>query len=616
MMKRKLLSMLLAATMVTSLLPLSAFAAETATYDDVNGHWAQSSITRWSGYRVVQGYDGEFQPDGNLTRAQMASILCQLLKLPAAASAGFTDVAADAWYADSVNRCAAAGIIFGSEGKAMPEDPITREDSMVMLCRALGLEPVKEVTATDFRDFGEVSAYAQGYIAALVRAGVVKGDNEGLLNPVKDISRAEMVSMLDRLVVHYSCEDGETIDAKDGGLVVIVAKDVKVINAPEGTKVIVADDATNLKVNGTTVTEDQTYIVPGTSSGTGGGSVVVPSHTHSWGKPESTHAKNGKDGVKTYTCTSCNQTKTEDIKWKFYLAAESGSTVDMTVGDDYTAVFTLPAAGSTVNAGRVALTAKMQDVASLGVEDVKSHTTIINTNLGSTDVILSEKLQNCYKFDGATIKANVNGISCTYNIGAINKNGELYTIEAVPTNTETAREDTEAARAAWQALIGENGANITAAENTSNDSKIVIKNGAYLMIGTEKLEFENTEVGDLELNNLNDMDALNTAIRNHAKLTTCEDQGGTITMYLPAGTQLAVGGSIATLQKNCTITIAVNVDQLHTLDKDGKGPLAQLRDLSDSSDSTLMAKKMVELLDGVVGVVDHTSETEVNIIFA
>ena len=605
MMKRKLLSMLLAATMVTSLLPLSAFAAETATYDDVNGHWAQSSITRWSGYRVVQGYDGEFQPDGNLTRAQMASILCQLLKLPAAASAGFTDVAADAWYADSVNRCAAAGIIFGSEGKAMPEDPITREDSMVMLCRALGLEPVKDVTATDFRDFGEVSAYAQGYIAALVRAGVVKGDNEGLLNPVKDISRAEMVSMLDRLVVHYSCEDGETIDAKDGGLVVIVAKNVKVVNAPEGTKVIVADDATNLKVNGTTVTEDQTYIVPGTSSGTGGGSVVVPSHTHSWGAPVTTkHATKGENGTKTYTCTSCGETKTEDIKWKFYLAATSGSTVDMTVGDDYTAVFTLPEAGSTVNAGSVSLTAKMQDVASLGVNGKKSHNTTINTSLGSTDVTLSTWLPNTYKFDGADIVATIDGKTCTYKVDKIT-DGQIV-----------ATTDTEAARAAWQALIGENGANIKAAENTGNDSKIVIKKGAYLMIGTEKLEFEDGVTDDLILDNFNDMNALNTAIRNHAKLTTCADQGGTITMYLPKGTQLAVGGSIATLQKNCTITIAVDADQLHTLDKDGKGPLAQLRDLSDSSDSTLMAKKMVELLDGVVGVVDHTSETEVNINFA
>ena len=598
MMKRKLLSMLLAATMVTSLLPLSAFAAETATYDDVNGHWAQSSITRWSGYRVVQGYDGEFQPDGNLTRAQMASILCQLLKLPAAASAGFTDVAADAWYADSVNRCAAAGIIFGSEGKAMPEDPITREDSMVMLCRALGLEPVKDVTATDFRDFGEVSAYAQGYIAALVRAGVVKGDNNGLLNPVKDISRAEMVSMLDRLVVHYSCEDGETIDAKDGGLVVIVAKDVKVINAPEGTKVIVADDATNLKVNGTAVTEDQTYIVPGTSSSTGGGSVVVPSHTHSWGKPTTTYAKNGKDGVKTYTC-SCGVTKTEDIKWKFCLAATSGSTVDMTVGDDYTAVFTLPKAGSTVNAGSVTLTAKMQEVASLGVNGEKRYNTIINTSLGSTDVALSTWLPNTYKFNGADIVATIDGKTCTYKVDKI-KDGQIV-----------ATTDTEAARAAWQALIGENGANITAAENTGNDSKIVIKNGAYLMIGTERLEFENTEVGDLELNNLNDMDALNTAIRNHAKLTTCADQGGTITIYLPKGTQLAVGGSIATLQKNCTITIAVDADEMNA-----SGLPNALSSLQSKTDATAMVQELVKQFDNLVGVIDASGTVNVNVSFA
>lgn len=91
-MKRKILAALLTLVMVFSLLPVSAWAEET-TYSDVAGHWAQTAILRWSDYGVLQGSEGKFSPDGTLTRGQMAVILSRLLNLPAAPSAGFTDVA-------------------------------------------------------------------------------------------------------------------------------------------------------------------------------------------------------------------------------------------------------------------------------------------------------------------------------------------------------------------------------------------------------------------------------------------------------------------------------------------------------------------------------------------
>ena len=108
-MKRKILAALLTLVMVFSLLPVSAWAEET-TYSDVAGHWAQSAILRWSDYGVLQGSEGKFSPDGTLTRGQMAVILSRLLNLPAAPSAGFTDVAPDAWYADGINRRHPAGL--------------------------------------------------------------------------------------------------------------------------------------------------------------------------------------------------------------------------------------------------------------------------------------------------------------------------------------------------------------------------------------------------------------------------------------------------------------------------------------------------------------------------
>lgn len=758
-MKRKALSLILAFAMAVSLFTVGASAAE-PTYGDTAGHWAEASIERWSGYGIIQGSNGKFDPDGQLTCAQLATILARLLKLPAAKDAGFIDNPADAWYYDAINRCAAAGILKGNgDGTVTPNASITRERAMVMLARALGIEPLSRPDLSRYADAAHVSPYAQGYLAALIEAGIVGGVTADRLAPQDNITRAATVTILDRAIQTYADKAGAAVSAS-GGLVLVVADDVTVsgtigrlliptdniVVTVSGSKNIgsiaitgnhstvildnaTADDVTisgvdskvetkngshiknialtesasgavvaagsgttidnvansapgaavtgsgtvksvasdtdvtvetkNTEVKNTgrseiTVTDakgKETTVKPGTSttvnkesassSGSSGGSYTPPAqHTHTWnagvvtkeptcteagvktytcttcgatkteeipatghtwGDYEITHAVSGRDGTKTRTCSRCDTTESAPLLYKFYLGIESGSTVDMTVGEDYTAVFTMPAAGGTVNTGSIDLTAKMQDVASLGVEGAKSHTTTISTGLGGTEVALDAWLRNCYNFGGATINATIDGKSCTYTLDAIDKtDSNMYTI--------TATTDPAAASAAWQALTS----HVTAGTQ-ADDSKIVIKNGAYLMIGTEKLEFTSSEVGDLTLDNFNNMNALNETIRNHVKLSTCTDQGGTITMYLPAGTQLAVGGSVATLKDNCTITINVNEDQLYTkLYQDETGPLAQIRAINDPA---AMVQKLVELFDGVVGVVDASNTVTVNIVF-
>ena len=758
-MKRKALSLILAFAMAVSLFTVGASAAE-PTYGDTAGHWAEASIERWSGYGIIQGSNGKFDPDGQLTCAQLATILARLLKLPAAKDAGFIDNPADAWYYDAINRCAAAGILKGNgDGTVTPNASITRERAMVMLARALGIEPLSRPDLSRYADAAHVSPYAQGYLAALIEAGIVGGVTADRLAPQDNITRAATVTILDRAIQTYADKAGAAVSAS-GGLVLVVADDVTVsgtigrlliptdniVVTVSGSKNIgsiaitgnhstvildnaTADDVTisgvdskvetkngshiknialtesasgavvaagsgttidnvansapgaavtgsgtvksvasdtdvtvetkNTEVKNTgrseiTVTDakgKETTVKPGTSttvnkesassSGSSGGSYTPPAqHTHTWnagvvtkeptcteagvktytcttcgatkteeipatghtwGDYEITHAVSGRDGTKTRTCSRCDTTESAPLLYKFYLGIESGSTVDMTVGEDYTAVFTMPAAGGTVNTGSIDLTAKMQDVASLGVEGEKSHTTTISTGLGGTEVALDAWLRNCYNFGGATINATIDGKSCTYTLDAIDKtDSNMYTI--------TATTDPAAASAAWQTLTS----HVTAGTQ-ADDSKIVIKNGAYLMIGTEKLEFTSSEVGDLTLDNFNNMNALNETIRNHVKLSTCTDQGGTITMYLPAGTQLAVGGSVATLKDNCTITINVNEDQLYTkLYQDETGPLAQIRAINDPA---AMVQKLVELFDGVVGVVDASNTVTVNIVF-
>lgn len=654
-MKRKILAALLTLVMVFSLLPVSAWAEET-TYSDVAGHWAQSAILRWSDYGVLQGSEGKFSPDGTLTRGQMAVILSRLLNLPAAPSAGFTDVAPDAWYADGINRCAAAGILQGSEGKAMPEDPITREQAMVMLCRALGIAAEDVGALTGFSDLSLVSDYARPYVAALVKAGVVKGDANGLLNPLSKITRAEIVTMVDRLVGHYAKEAGAFVDASDGALVIVVAENVKIVNAPAGTKIIVAEKATGLTVNGTAVSDDQTYIVPEQETKPteptkpSGGTIVRPEHRHSyaikfdqdyhweecacgavrekhahtwtekvtteptcteagektftcvcgatkmeaipatghsWGEPEVTYAANGQDGKKVYTCTVCSESKKEAIAWKFNLTVTSESTVDVTVGEDYTAVFTLPKAGSEVDASGVTVEAKMKNVESLGVDGERSHSVTVNTGIQNVKVDLSFWLKNCYGFESATVNATIGGKACTYDFAG--NNGVI-----------TATTDTEAARAAWKELTS----HITA--NThEDDSFILVKNGSTLQIGSELLCFEEN-ADDLKLDNFSEMAALIQNVQDHVKLETANDSKD-IEIVLKAGTQLAVGSSIAELKKDATITIT-GVEMPENF-------LSGLRDaVNEGTNAKALIMAAVQMFDQLVGQINGKTIT-VNIAF-
>ena len=255
-MKRKILSLILVFAMTVSLLTVGTGAVE-PTYGDTAGHWAESSIERWSGHGIIQGSNGQFDPNGQLTCAQLATILAKLLKLPAAKDAGFTDSTADAWYYDAINRCAAAGILNGNgDGTVTPEAPITRERAMVMLARALGIEPLRKPDLTKYTDAAQVSAYAQGYVAALIEAGIVGGVTADELAPQDNINRASTVTILDRAIGTYADKAGATVKADGKGLVLVVADDVTVTGSVD--KLLVPANDIEVTVKGSKNIDDIT----------------------------------------------------------------------------------------------------------------------------------------------------------------------------------------------------------------------------------------------------------------------------------------------------------------------------------------------------------------------
>ena len=255
-MKRKLLSIFLAFAMSVSLLTVGASAVE-PTYGDIAGHWAEASIDRWSGHGIIQGNNGKFNPNGQLTCAHFAAILARLLKLPAAKDAGFSDNTPDAWHYDAINRCAAAGILKGNlNGTVTPNAPITRERAMVMLGRALGIEPIENPDLTQFTDGAQVASYARGMLAALIKAGVVGGVTADQLAPQNNITRAATVTILDRAIGTYADKAGETVNANGKGIVLVVADDVTVTG--EVNKLLVPANDIEVTVKGSKNIDDIT----------------------------------------------------------------------------------------------------------------------------------------------------------------------------------------------------------------------------------------------------------------------------------------------------------------------------------------------------------------------
>ena len=297
-MKRRVLSTIIALLLVAALLPMSVLAA---SYTDTDGHWAESSIERWSDAGVVQGTGDAFAPDSDLTCAQLATILAKLLKLPAAKDAGFSDNKADAWYYDAINRCAAVGILNGyADGTVRPNETISRARAMVMLARALGIEPAGTSVLNGYADAANVPDWARGYVAALLRADIVSGVSGSRLAALANITRAQFVTILDRAIAIYADEDGATVKADDvDGIIVVVAEDVQIKDAPAGTKVVAAVGAKSLKVNGKSVDANDIHIIPETVERP---KSVGHAHTH-----EYKYTDNG-DGTHTGVCTANDST--------------------------------------------------------------------------------------------------------------------------------------------------------------------------------------------------------------------------------------------------------------------------------------------------------------------
>ena len=171
--------------------------------DVTSGDWFYDAVAYVYDKGMMEGTtDTTFAPTMNLTRSMIAQVLYNLEERPEApGAAGFTDVAAGAWYADAVNWAAARGIVKGYDTGAFgPEDSVTREQLAAILYRyaqAKGYDTTQGGMAVrEFSDSASISDWAQTAMSWAVNAQVLSGKGNGVLDPQGTATRAEVAQML------------------------------------------------------------------------------------------------------------------------------------------------------------------------------------------------------------------------------------------------------------------------------------------------------------------------------------------------------------------------------------------------------------------------------------
>jgi len=173
-------------------------------FADVTGDetWYEAVDTLYS-YGMLNGVEeGVMDPDGEMTRAQAATVLCRLFELTESEGGDyFTDVTEGHWYTDMVNAAYENGLVQGFEdGTFHPADTMSRQDFAVILYNIYTMldSGFGELWAFDLgaTDADEIGDYALESVSWGVMNGYITLDENSELRPADALTRAEMAEMV------------------------------------------------------------------------------------------------------------------------------------------------------------------------------------------------------------------------------------------------------------------------------------------------------------------------------------------------------------------------------------------------------------------------------------
>jgi len=191
-------------------------------FTDVPSNWAWPYIWRMNQAGVMQGTcpsGTRFSPNSNFTNAQLAATLFRMRhgrfsNTSDRTDSGFSDVASDTWYAPYARWARVNNVMLGNGGRFSPSAHVSRADiALAMHQYVIAFRPTRESTSVSnnrwnaFPDRYRIPAGVE-YYNALRWANnheIIRGTVQGRLNPDGTATRAEVATMLVRLMVHLPC---------------------------------------------------------------------------------------------------------------------------------------------------------------------------------------------------------------------------------------------------------------------------------------------------------------------------------------------------------------------------------------------------------------------------
>ncbi len=181
-------------------------------FPDVANHWSKEYVEYVYNMKYFNGYEaGVFAPDKTMTRGMFVTVLSRMSGENISGYTNvFTDVASDAYYAQACAWGAAKGIVSGlGGGKFNPDGVVTREQMAAFLYRyaaaygTLG-ESYGEAVIRDYADNGSISGWARTAMIWAVGSGHITGRDGNKLYPADSAKRGEVATMITRFATNVA----------------------------------------------------------------------------------------------------------------------------------------------------------------------------------------------------------------------------------------------------------------------------------------------------------------------------------------------------------------------------------------------------------------------------
>ena len=227
---RSILAAVMAVMLILTAVPFTASAANLAGFSDFPTGWSYAAMTDAVNNGLLTGYgDGTIRPQERLTRAQMAAIINRAFgaEIKADIAGKYSDVNPGDWFYDDIAKAVNMKTFAGDDsGNMRPNEPITREDAMVVISRALVVSSMGTELLYNYTDRDTVDGYAEAAVCAFLDRHYVQGYGDGTIRGRNYITREEFAQIMDNIFAAYVRVGGEITVGNSEGEVIITGDNI------------------------------------------------------------------------------------------------------------------------------------------------------------------------------------------------------------------------------------------------------------------------------------------------------------------------------------------------------------------------------------------------------